>query len=198
MFPNQVSQMMLTASDIKQFVYCPRIPYFRYVLPVPSVPTEQMLAGRERHIRIARLEKRRKTRKYQLKEGRKIFRQSLTSSRLGLTGSLDMLIESGGNFYPVEYKYSEGEPALHHRYQLTAYALLVEDFCRRIVRSGYIYMLRAEQVFPIEITESKKQRVKAIMRDIRAMVRIESMPSPTPHRERCYNCEFRLYCADTV
>jgi CRISPR-associated exonuclease Cas4 len=147
---------------------------------------------------MTRLERRRKTRKYELKEGTKTFRQSLTSDRLGLTGSLDMLIESGGNFYPVEYKYSDGEPGLHHRYQLTAYALLVEEFTKRVVRSGYIYMLRAEQVFPVDLSEAKKQRVKGLMRDIRAMIATETMPEPTPHRERCHNCEFRLYCGDTV
>lgn len=194
----ETSVPMLTVSDIKQFVYCPRIVYFRYVLPISVSTTYAMRAGGEAHDRIERLDRRRTTRKYQLAEGNRLFRYNLNSERLCLTGVLDLLIESGKNLFPVEYKHSVGMPSLHHRYQLTAYAMLVEDAYHQSIRRGYVYVLRPDEVFPVEITESKKLRVKSIVKTIGRMIETQIMPAPTPHRGRCQSCEFRFFCADTV
>lgn len=149
MFQSQekIPDLMLTVSDLKQFVYCPRIPYYYYVMPVPAKHTVHMVTGAEAHQRLSKLERRRTNHKYSLKEGTKLYKQAFRSERLGLTGLLDLLIESKSGFYPVEYKNTEGEPQLHHRYQLTAYALLVEDTTSAVVRSGYLCMLRSDYVF---------------------------------------------------
>lgn len=201
MFQNQDNQpapLMLTVSDLKQFVYCPRIPYYSYVMPVPAKPTVHMAVGTEAHRRLSRLEKRRSSHKYKLREGTKLYKQTFLSQRLGLSGLLDLLIEANNSFYPVEYKNSTGDPLLHHRYQLTAYALLVEEHNDAVVRSGYVCMLRSDDVFPLEITESKKAYVKVLLDRIRRMIETQTLPAATPHRDRCENCEFRLYCADTT
>ncbi len=197
-FSSKIQNLQVTASDVKQFVYCPRIVYFRYVLPVPSLPTYKMKVGAEAHVQISRREKRRTSRKYQLADGTKLYQQYFHSDRMGLSGKLDLLIESDGKFYPVEYKDSSGEPGLHHRYQLTAYALLVEDARDTIVRRGFIYMLEDELVYPLEITEGKKRFAKALLNSIREMILTENMPRPTPFRERCKECEFKLFCSDTI
>lgn len=200
MLPGNGENLMplLTVSDIKQYVYCPRIVFYRYVMPVPAVKTYAMHAGDEAHTRITALERRRTARKYDLAQGKKTAMQYFSSERLSLSGVLDLLIESGRELYPVEYKHSVGTPSLHHRYQITAYAMLVEDAYRRTVRQGYVYMLRPDEVFPIEITEAKKLKVKNIVKNIVRVIRSQAMPDPTPHRERCHGCEFRLYCGDTV
>ncbi|MBY0552136.1 MAG: CRISPR-associated protein Cas4 [Candidatus Obscuribacterales bacterium] len=200
MFQSQVKtpDLMLTVSDLKQFVYCPRIPYFCYVMPVPTKQTFHMATGEDAHRRLSKLERRRTTHKYSLREGAKLYKQAFRSERLGLSGLLDLLIETNSGFYPVEYKNSIGEPQLHHRYQLTAYALLVEESNDAVVRSGYLCMLRSDDVFPLEITESKKLYVKNLLDRMRRMIETQTLPAPTPHRGRCDNCEFRLYCADTV
>lgn len=196
--PCRFSNIDMTASDVKQFVYCPRIIYFKFVLPVPILPTYKMAAGREAHKVMNQRERRRSTRKYKLEEGDRIYQQFLKSERLGLSGKLDLYIQGSGRLYPVEYKNSNGEPGLHHRYQLTAYALLLEDVKDTVVRRGFIYMLEDEIVYPLEITEGRKRFLKALLNSMRQMVSTEIMPRPTPFRERCLECEFKLYCADTV
>jgi CRISPR-associated exonuclease Cas4 len=157
-----------------------------------------MLVGRDVHRQMYKREKRRTINRYKLADGERIYHQFFQSDRLGLVGKLDLLIQQGANFYPVEYKNSYGEPDLHHRYQLTAYALLLEDAKNVIVRRGYIYMLEEEQVFSLEITESKKKYAKHLLHRMRSMIASETMPPPTTHRERCIECEFKLYCGDTV
>lgn len=188
--------MLLNVSDIKQFCYCPRIPYYRYVMPVPHIETPNMLSGRAVHLAMPRTERRRTLRRYQLRDGERLFNQVFVSERLGLMGKLDLLIRDGTLYFPVEYKDSVGEPGLHHRYQLAAYALLVEDSLNTVVRTGYVYMLGGDEVFQYEISESKKRHVKQMVARIGKLIEMEAIPNPTPHRDRCSNCEFRLYCAD--
>lgn len=189
-------QPMLTVSDIKQYMYCPRIPYFHYVLPVPFTTTEKMKQGARGHENFTRKDKRRTTNKYKLKTGRKTFNKRFVSLRLGLSGVLDLLIEAHGQYFPVEYKWSYGEPQIHHRYQLAAYALLVEDATNTVIRDGYIYMTRSNQVFPIELNESRKRQVKTVIKKIIQAINTQTMPAATPSRGKCTNCEYRLYCND--
>ena len=47
----------LRVSDLKQYIYCPRIPYFYYVLPIPRRITRKMEYGALEHIEIERMEK---------------------------------------------------------------------------------------------------------------------------------------------
>jgi len=198
LFEISAASLPFTASDVKQFVYCPRIVYFRYVLPVPTLPTYKMMVGGEAHKETNKREKRRTTRRYQLREGVRLYHQFFKSDRLGLSGKLDLLIEDSGCFYPVEYKNSTGEPGLHHRYQLTAYALLVEDAKNTVVRKGFIYMLEDDIVYQLEISDGRKRFLKGLLNSMRDMILSERMPRPTPFLERCMECEFKLYCADTV
>lgn len=38
--------MMLRVSDLKQFIYCPRIVYYNYVMPVEKKTTYKMEHGK--------------------------------------------------------------------------------------------------------------------------------------------------------
>lgn len=205
MFQNQDQELIqntflmpLTVSDIKQYVYCPRLIYYRYVLPVPYATTYKMAVGRETHSKLSALERRRTLRRYRLNSGKRMFHEKIFSERLQLSGKLDLLIEDEGRYFPVEFKESSGKPQLHQRYQLTAYGLLVEERYSTVVRYGYIYMIEDEKVSMLDINEGRKRYVKLLLARIRKIVQSETMPPPTPHRERCLECEFKLYCADTV
>ena len=49
----------LTATDLKQWAYCQRIPFYRYVLPVRPAPTYKMERGRDVQAAVEALERRR-------------------------------------------------------------------------------------------------------------------------------------------
>ncbi len=46
----QPRPMMLKVSDVKQYLYCPRIVYYTYVAPVPRRITFKMRYGKEQHV----------------------------------------------------------------------------------------------------------------------------------------------------
>lgn len=188
----------LRVSDIKQYFYCPRIIYFNYVCPVQAKVSRKMEYGREAHIELDRLEKRRKFKRYNLSEGKRFFHTHLYSPRLGLKGKLDMYIEASGEFFPVEFKNTSGGLALNHKYQLVAYAMLLEEYFGKPVRYGFVYLNDQEggDVRPVEITPNCRDFVKATMRKIREIISRETMPPAPGAAKRCTDCEYSNFCGD--
>ena len=80
---------MIRISDLKQFLYCPRIIYWNYCCPVKPPPTYKMNWGKSQHLDQEGLELRRNLCKYGLDEGEKLF--GIEVSGAGLTGKLDLL-----------------------------------------------------------------------------------------------------------
>lgn len=188
--------MLLRVADIKQYLYCPRVIYYNYVLPVERKVTFKMQHGREEHVDIDRLEQRRTLRRFRLEEGERCFQVALLSERLGLSGVLDLLIVSPAGYFPVEYKVTEGGPTLNHKYQLVAYAMLVEDAFRCSVRSGFLYLSPRRRLVEIAITDSSRLHARRVMGAIRRLVAEGRLP-PVRHRfGRCRDCEFLNYCRD--
>lgn len=189
--------LTLTVSDVKQYPYCPRIVYYSYLLPVRARPTTyKMEEGKREHERIAELEERRGLRAYGLSSGQRHFDVPVGSDRLGLRGRLDLLIDAGTELIPVDYKNSEGTVGLNHKYQLTAYALLVEEVWRRPVRRGFIYLIPQKRAEEVRITSNMRGWVHKALREIRGALEREAVPPPTRMRARCVDCEFRNLCPE--
>jgi CRISPR-associated exonuclease Cas4 len=177
-------------------MYCPRIPFYTYCLPVPHRPTYKMQEGKEEHMHTADLEHRRSLRTYGLQEGQRLFGVALHSPALRLSGLLDMLILSADEAIPVEYKNTRRKPGRNHHHQLAAYALLVEEVWQRPVWRAFFYLIPGRRASEVSLEHADKQRVLRTIEDIREMVAHERMPAPTRQRGRCVDCEYRLYCAD--
>ncbi|MBT9148388.1 MAG: CRISPR-associated exonuclease Cas4 [Syntrophomonadaceae bacterium] len=187
----------LRVSDLKQYIYCPRIIYFYYVLPIPRRATKKMEYGRLEHIEIMHLEKRRKLKAYGLLDGTRNFQVFLQSARLGLHGLLDMTISTAsGEVYPVEFKHSISKKGLHQKYQLAAYAMLLEDSLRKPVRYGFLYLIPTKTIVSVEITISMREHVKKALSAIRNIIASEKIPGYIRSKQRCTDCEFKNYCAD--
>lgn len=186
----------LTVTDIKQYIYCPRIIYFTYVQPVPKKTTAKMNFGKEAHSELDRLEKRRRLKTYDLAEGERKFHTRLYSGRLGLEGILDMHIVSGRELYPVEFKDTYRGPMLNHKYQITAYAMLLEELYSLPVRKGFLYLKPLEKAIPIEITANMRLFAQEIIAKIRKLIEAEVWPRENREKKRCIDCEYRRYCAD--
>src|SRR5262245_12954280 len=104
----------LTATDLKQWAYCRRIPYYRYVVPVRFAPTYSMERGRNVEGAVAALERRRGLRRYGLERGERHFGQWLRSEQLGLSGKLDLLIVTRTACFPVDFKDTAGGLRANH------------------------------------------------------------------------------------
>jgi CRISPR-associated exonuclease Cas4 len=186
----------LTVTDLKQWAYCARIPYYHHVMPVEFARTYKMERGRDIESAVEAMEKRRGFRRYGLERGERRFGVWLHSAVLGLSGKLDLLITTDKAAYPVDFKDTEGGVRYNHRIQLAAYALLVEENTGRSVPAGFIYLVPSRQLAAVPVGHKEREQVASAIAEIRRMIDQEEMPAPTPARARCVACEFRNYCSD--
>lgn len=187
----------LAVSDVRQHVYCPRIPYFRLGLRLPHrFVTGAMQEGILEHRRTEDLEHRRTLRAYGLEDGERAFDVQMRSARLGLGGRIDLAIRRATEVIPVEFKNTRAGLGLHHKYQLTAYALLAEEHFAETVRRAFVYFIPLKRAQQVDITPAMRAYARRVLGEIRGAVARERMPAGTRVLGRCRVCEFLPYCND--
>lgn len=192
-----MSPLELTVTDVRQHAYCPRIPYYQYAMPLERPVTAKMDLGKEEHESTSAKEARRTLKAYGIKEGERRFGVSLYSESLGLRGKIDMVILTSREVIPVEYKMASSV-GLHHKYQLTAYAMLVEHALGGAVNRAFAYLTPAKKAQEVPITPAMRAQVRKTLAELRASIANERLPKPTPHRKRCTDCEYRRFCGDVL
>ena len=186
----------LRVSDLKQWAYCPRIVFYNYVMPVDIKSTYKMKHGRSAEEEIDRLEQRRKLTEFGLVEGKRHFHYWCSSDTLGLSGKLDLLIESPNGLFPVDFKSTEREVWPNHIVQLCAYALILEEQFKARIDRGFVFLIPREVIVAIDLTTEAKQGALSFLSAIRAAIGTELTPHPTALRTRCDDCEYRNFCGD--
>ena len=195
---------LFEVTDLKQYIACPRIVYYRYCLPCVRPITGLMEEGIRRHEEEDAREERRSLRNYGLSEGERVAHLALRSSELGLTGRLDLAIATpsceaeNAEGIVVEYKYSEQKAGPHFTLQLAAYALLLEEAWSIPVKRGYLYSIPLKRAELIPITPHLRKKVVQTVQHIQRIVESELMPAAPTTQYRCVTCEFRRFCNDVV
>lgn len=198
------SDGLLEVTDLKQYAYCPRIPFYRYCLPAIRPVTYTMHAGIASHVEERAREERRSLRPYRLTHGERVYDLALRSEQLGLVGRLDMAIRRDGedqtepDAIVVDYKLTERSPGQHFQVQLAAYALLLEEAWHLPVRRAFLYSIALRQAEEIAISPSLRRRVLRTLSQVRQTVVDERMPAPPTNRAKCITCEFRRFCNDVI
>ena len=201
MVENPVVEAPFRVTDLKQWVYCPRILYYHMCLPDVRPVTYKMEAGTEAGQDEEGREARRSLRAYGLREGRREFNVRLVSDRYGLRGAVDMVIwleqPGAGEVIPVDYKLSNiaGE---HFKLQLMAYGLMLEEFSGLPARQGFLYEIPKRRAEKVMLDQRLRDKLLMTLDAMHRTLRTETMPAPTPNRNKCLACEFRRFCNDVV
>jgi CRISPR-associated exonuclease Cas4 len=193
-----MTDAVLTVTDVKQWLYCPRVAYYMRCLPRVRPVTYRMTVAREAHDDEADRERRRSLRSYGLDTGERDFDVALSSATLGLRGKVDLVIRRDDEVIPVEYKDSPGWASRHFQVQLAAYGLLLEEATGLVARRGFLYFIPTRRSKVVLLSAELKGAARAAVAAIHDMVAREAMPPPTPWRQRCTDCEFRRFCNDVI
>jgi CRISPR-associated exonuclease Cas4 len=199
-----MDELLFEVTDLKQWMYCPRVVYYRYCLPEIRPVTRLMQAGIAGHTDEADREERRSLRAYGLPQGERAFDLGLRSARLGLRGRLDLAIAVPERAAPdaeaivVEHKDSEQAAGPHFKLQLAAYALLLEEAWGLPVRRGFIYSIPLRRAQAVPITPALRRKVQETVVTLQEMTIGERMPDAPASRRPCVSCEFRRFCNDVV
>ncbi|MBN1148567.1 MAG: CRISPR-associated protein Cas4 [Anaerolineales bacterium] len=200
-------QMPFRVTDLKQWVYCPRILYYALCLPDVRPVTYKMKAGVEAGQAEAQREGRRSLRAYGLSQGRRQFDLRVSSERLGMRGVVDMVVwvdvpigpknAAGLEVVPVDYKLSR-TPGEHFKLQLAAYAVMLEESSGGVARQGFLYMIPLRRAQAVRLDGRLRKQLFKALDEMHRMLAGEWMPDPTPRRGRCVSCEFRRFCNDVL
>ena len=198
------SSTTFEVTDLKQWNYCRRIPFYRYCRPRFRPVTDSMRQGIAAHGDEAEREVRRSLRTYGLAEGQRFFDLELYSEEIGLRGRLDLAIAvpertaTGAQGLVVEYKDSERSAGRHFKLQLAAYAMLLQEAWNIPVTQARLYHIPTRTVEAFTITATQRRSVEQTVAAMRTAIDGEHMPAPPASRAPCVNCEFRRFCNDVV
>jgi CRISPR-associated exonuclease Cas4 len=186
--------------DLKQYVYCPRVLYYHTVLPQVRPITYKMAEGICEHQRAEAKEKRRNLRTYGLTEGQRYFNVALYSPNLNLSGEVDMVIDTGHEVIPVDYKNAQRERP-HYRLQLMAYGRLLELADAKeppLVKRGFLYLIPQRRAVEIKFTPQLRRKLADVLQWMQAIAYKQQMPPPAARIAQCVDCEFRRFCNDVL
>lgn len=187
----------LTVTDVRQYLYCGRVFFYTVFLGRVRPVTYKMEEGARQHEAEAEREERRSLRPYGLQEGERAFEVRLHSARLGLSGRMDMAIRTRSEAVPVEHKHSVAGVGTHQRYQLAAYALLLEEAWDKPVRRAFVYQIPQRRAIEVGITAGMRRYVTTTLDAMRRILIHETLPPATRQGGRCRECEYRRFCGDS-
>jgi CRISPR-associated exonuclease Cas4 len=199
---SDIAEDFVSVTDIKQYVYCPRIVYFDRVLHATPIFGSQQEDSKELHEDYVNKELRRKDAVYYSPEfvgAEKSLFVSLSSSALGLQGNVDCIIKTArGEYAPVEYKNmnsDNGRVCMQHKYQLVGYALLIEDNFKTVVKRGFVNYIPETLILQFEITPTMKSYVKRVLGHIKRIIRDEELPPIRVAKQKCTGgCGHKQIC----
>ena len=199
---SDVAEPLISVTDIKHYFYCPRIVYFEHVLHAKPQLGSQQKDSRERHEDYVRKELRRKDAVYYSSDfigARKMFFVPLCSSRLGLRGTVDLVVKTVKDEHvPVDYKNmtsDHGRVWMDHKYQLTAYALLIDEIFDACVKRGFVNYIPEELIIELEITPTMKTHVKRVLGHIKRIIKEETLPPIRVAKKKCAGgCGHKQIC----
>jgi CRISPR-associated exonuclease Cas4 len=192
-------------TDLKQWVYCPRVLYYTTCTPDVRPITYKMEAGIEAGRDEEERETRRSLRAYGFPPGRREFDVPVSSTRLGLRGQVDLVIWVEGSeqikAIPVDYKLSEAvskHSSEHFKLQLAAYGMLLEEKTGAIAETAYLYSIPLRKAQKILLDGRLRAKLLETLEAMHAMLWRETMPTPTQQPGKCLSCEFRRFCNDVL
>lgn len=183
--------IFFTAENFRQYVYCPRVIYFRQVALIEQRQSYKMKIGSSYHD-----EKVRKQRQSKIDDLIINYNIYLEDQELGLGALFDAIAtDSSGHYYPIEFKTGKtyGIVPEHHFAQMVAQVIILEKCYNTIVEKAQL-RYGSEKRIDFTITEQDKMQVLALHTEMIQMVLNDLLPPPTPHKAKCHDCEFWIAC----
>src|SRR2546429_6977770 len=84
--------VLVDVTDIKQYICCPRLVYYRYCLPHIRPLTYSMEVGIQAHHQEEEREARRSLRIYGIEQAERLFHYPVTSEALQIKGKIDLVL----------------------------------------------------------------------------------------------------------
>lgn len=181
---------------IKEYVYCPRIAYFK-MFTVSEPPTESMIYAKESKPSPQSI---RDAVKHMVDDSCCIeVERYVYSNRIGVHGYVDAVALCAKEAVPIEVKLRSSPRAvkrfaLHHVAQIAAYAIATEETFGKPVYRAIVLSLEPRSAFEVRVSPNIRELVYRAVKELQRMVLDERVPRPTSSRARCGVCFYRGVC----
>lgn len=190
--------MFISVDDIKQYLYCNRIPVYNHIFNNDITKPFLVNYGAkfEKGVDIDFI---RKTISKNEHHRFKISKVKIISNKLHLIGIPDLLCESKDKIIPVEIKYSK-RIQYNTIYQLWAYAILIEEEYGLEINVGYILYGKDSDIKFRRVKIYKKDKINTlkIINELIELINRVERPKPTENINKCYYCEYKDFCDDVL
>jgi CRISPR-associated exonuclease Cas4 len=180
-------------NEIKNAIYCSRIPYYALCLGLDR-DTAVSRIGIEAEQDTKNRMRRRKHALHAVHDGTRYFDFEVTQHTLRLVGRLDEVIKVETGVYLVDYKDTDEDHGYWHL-QMAAYRLAARSNGMTVLGS-YVYTIPDQTYHELTLTRQHEQRLHEILRQLEEMVKHETTPPPTKHHKKCLTCQYRRFCND--
>ena len=199
-------KILIRSEDIRQFIYCPRILFYRYVLRFRPLPTPKMKKGMKKHGKEKQKQMKSIKRAEQLQQDSNLdfhYREVyLENETLGLCGKVDLLEVKNDQFGGEEVSVTEVKTGMtkgkqiaeHHLMQLASQGLLVEQCLNVKVTTLRVHYTENNEEKVVLFDDGLRTKVLQVLIAIQQMVGEEEMPEPTNDVGKCKDCEYWLVC----
>ncbi|MBV6493238.1 MAG: CRISPR-associated exonuclease Cas4 [Turneriella sp.] len=183
-------------SQIRQFVFCPRIPWFQQNIDRDHKHPLWVAQGKDYEERRESLISKRPL----FKNGKAVgysqkFDVAVSNPTLKIHGRVDLVLETKEETIPVEIKMRTDKPSRGHTLQLMGYALCV-DKPKFPVRRGIIVAGERQRRYEIRLTEVLRQDFLEVLEKLRETLVQPFLPHSAASITKCMQCEYQNLCQD--
>ncbi|OYT44399.1 MAG: CRISPR-associated protein Cas4 [Desulfurococcales archaeon ex4484_42] len=170
--------------DVRQYTYCPMIPWLKANYSIEEPPTYSMELGSS----IEKEHKESVAKKLKLPKPWR-FNIVIQDVKEGLVGIIDILAGKGP-YIVVEVKAFKRNNYEHYITQLLLYTYIVNKVLGP-VRNAYLVL--GNKVIKYEITDETIKRVRKLIAKVRA-IKTSTTPPLVRRSSKCNSCWYRRYC----
>lgn len=171
---------------LNQYAYCPHRCWRMFCLG-GFVENQYTIEGTSLHDRVHT------TSEGQREDTWQIRAVWLKSERYRLIGKSDLIEETDGRWFPVEYKRGHRGEFDNDELQVCAQALCLEEMTGQPVTLGYLYYAQSHQRQPVEMTPELRQQAIATIEAVNHILNTGKRP-PAIYSPRCKGCSLYTQC----
>ena len=185
----------ITATHIKDFIYCPRLFYFKHILKLPYSDTAKTIKGKDKESLFKKQTYRSKIIK-NADEPKLIKKYGIYLGNDEFSTKLDCILIDENNklAFPLQLKNTNKPKSIYQtqRLQLLFESFLIEKILGYKSDYGYIKYALSNDLVKLDLSD--KRELFEIVNKIKELIKSEIFPQPTKYKKRLVdNCYRRFY-----
>lgn len=182
-------------SHIRQYIFCPRIPWYKHVMSFE--PPEQGWVTQGKRWHEAQNPRHRRRVNHDIPSPREhMIDAHVRSQTLGVHGLADEIVMNESKCVVIEYKVDKKKPTLAQKLQLLAYAISAEETYHREVVAAILLKGSANKQYRISLDHKLRLELSQTLHALRQTLSSYRLPFSSAEEAKCAQCEYLRYCND--